>query len=143
MARPSQLSAEAPPEWVTVAEAANRLSMSVSWFQTFLPDTTLCALLPRGRVRKPKGNTEIGRALAGLLLVFGAIVITTGSDPLAVAALAALSLTVFVAWASLNRMPRPAPSLRAGFPGPTPRLCAEGPRPVDHDCPVTLSVIRR
>ena len=82
-------------------------------------------------------------ALAGLLLVFGAIVITTGSDPLAVAALAALSLTVFVAWASLNRMPRPAPSLRAGFPGPTPRLCAEGPRPVDHDCPVTLSVIRR
>ena len=63
------------------------------------------------------------RALAGLLLVFGAIVITPGSDPFAVAALAALSLTMFVAWSYLNRMPRPALALRAGSPGPTPRLC--------------------
>ena len=82
-------------------------------------------------------------ALAALLVVLGAIVIAAGSDPLALAALAALSLTTFAAWSYLNRMPRPAPALRAGSSGATPRLCLAGLRPVDHDCPVILSVIRR
>jgi hypothetical protein len=82
-------------------------------------------------------------AIAALLLVFGAIVIAAGSDPFVVAALAALSLTMFVAWSSLDRVPRAAPVVSAGSSGPIPRLRVEGLRPVDHDCPVTLSVIRR
>jgi hypothetical protein len=82
-------------------------------------------------------------ALAGLLGVFGATVIATGSDPFTIAALAALSLTTFAAWSYLNRMPRPVPVLRAGSSGPNPRLCLAGLRPVDYDCPVILSVIRR
>lgn len=69
--------------------------------------------------------------------------LAASGDPLAVGLVAAMSLTVLVGLCCLNQS--------ASVAGPTSVSCAptqgagwvENLHPIDHDCPVVLSVIRR
>jgi hypothetical protein len=85
----------------------------------------------------------MGRALVGLAMLFGVIVIATGSDPFALAVLAAMSVSMLAVSSHLNWTSRCPAVLRAASPGLGGPLWVQDLRPVDHDCPVKLSVIRR